>query len=148
MKKETVLRNNSERLNKLVALEKALNDLSHKALENITKVDNNDLSASVHNLTMAYVDIRYAIDTLLDCDKKAVLLSDTHELLKHYNNAKNTYIVTHGLERDCITSLTIEYYRGELLLADSALYYITLHYEEEIQRLQTLIGNADVMEAC
>ena len=135
MNKETILRKNSEELNKLVALNKALNDLSHKALENITKVDNNNLSASVHNLTMAYVDIRYAIDTLLDFDKEAVRFSNVQELIKHYCNAKNTYIVTHGLERDCITSLTIDYYRGELLLAFSALCDFTNHY-------------ADVMEAC
>ena len=147
MTKETILRKNSEELNKLVALNKVLNDLQHKVLENITKVDNNNLSASVHNLTMACVDIRYAIDTLLDFDKEAVRFSDVQELLKHYNNAKNTYIVTHGLERDCIGSHTIDYYRGELLLAFCALCVITNCHEEEIQHLQTLIDNADVVEA-
>lgn len=147
MTKETILRKNSETLDKLVALNKVLNDLQHKTLENVTKVDDNNLSASVHNLTMAYVDIRYAIDTLLDFDKEAVRFSDVQEQLKHYRNAKNTYIATHGLEKNCITSFTIDYYRGELLLAFRALCDITNHYEEEILHLQTL-DNADVMEAC
>lgn len=98
MNKETILQKTNEELNKLVALNKALERSYDKALEFINEFNDNDLPASVDKLIMAHASIRVAVKALRNYNARVEGFSFTQEFFIRYYGMQDIKLLQYFVE--------------------------------------------------